>query len=67
MTIPLTLLLCRESGGMAVPLARVKDRAVLRVVQNAAIRAKRLEAEQTSDVFSRRRLELEAEELEQAR
>ena len=67
MTIPLTLLLCRESGGMAVPLARVNDRAVLRVVQNAAIRAKRLEAEQTSDVFSRRRLELEAEELEQAR
>jgi hypothetical protein len=52
---------------MAVPLARVNDRAVLRVVQNAAIRAKRLEAEQTSDVFSRRRLELEAEELEQAR
>jgi hypothetical protein len=66
MRIPLTLLLCRETGGMAVPLARVDDLGLLRIVRNAAVRAKREEAGRTSSSFMRRRLELEAAEIERA-
>jgi hypothetical protein len=64
MRIPLTLLLVRESGGTAVPLARVHDRGILRIVQHAAARGKREEALRTADSFTRRRLELEAAEIE---
>ena len=65
MRIPVTLLLVRESGGTAVPLARVDDRDILRIVRNAAVRAKREEAGRTDSPFTRRRLELEAAEIEQ--
>ena len=66
MHIPLSLLLCREFGGTAVPVARITDQRILRIVTASTARAKRQEAAGAADGFSRARLNLEAEEIESA-
>ena len=63
---PFTLLLCRELGGSAVPIARINNPAILRVIAKSTARAKRQEAAGAADGFSRARLNLEAEEIESA-
>jgi len=61
-----SLLLVREFGGRAVPLARINDPGLVRSVRDAVVRDKLAEAEQSRDQFLARRLEREAEEIQSA-
>ena len=64
MYVPLSLILCREFGGSAVPVARITNRGILRVVAISTARAKRREAATTTYSFQANRLNREAEEIE---
>jgi hypothetical protein len=61
-----TLLLVREFGGRAVPLARVNNPGLVQSVRDAVVRDKLAEAQQSRDAFLARRLEREAAEIEEA-
>ena len=61
-----TLILVREFGGRAVPLARVNDPGLVRSVRDAAVADKLAQAQQSRDAFHARRLQREAEEIQQA-
>lgn len=62
----LTVLLCRESGGSAVAVARVSDPGLVQRVKAAAVQERRCAASTAPDEFSRRRALFEAQEIEQA-
>jgi hypothetical protein len=64
--VPLSLILVREAGGHAYPLARVNDPALVRQVQHAVVVEKRSQAQQAPDAFIARRLQREAAEIEEA-
>ncbi|MCU1339652.1 MAG: hypothetical protein JWO19_5233 [Bryobacterales bacterium] len=64
--IPLSLILVREFGGQAHPLARVNDPGLVRLVRDALVQEKREAAQQTPDLFLALRLQREATEIEQA-
>ena len=66
MTSSLSLLLVRETGGNALPLARVNDPALVQRIRDAVVHEKRAEAQRAPDDFLARRLQREASEIERA-
>ena len=65
-TPQVTLILVREFGGRAVPLARGNNPGLVQSVRDAVVADKLAEAQQSLDAFLARRLQREASEIERA-